>query len=343
MYTLVCPGLLGPVPVTPRSAAKAPAIDRLLARADRITTAHSDPETALLARFGLGLDPERDAPTASISLLGDSSGEQPEGYWLHADPVHLRADRDRLLVFTGASIAPSRVEADALTALFNDHFGGDGLRLTAPRPDRWYLRSDRVLDLRNEPLDRVVGGPIPDDSPRGGDARRWTGLMNEVQMLFFGSEVNRLREQAGRPTVGGIWTWGGGLLPHAPGEAPDLVVGDDPLTLGLARLAGAPHRTLSRWLQDATLPEGRRLVFWDRLRAALLDRDLAAWEASLADLDRRVGELESALARGRIDEILIDPCAGTVYRLSRGALRRFWRRGWLTEALSRQAGADGPG
>jgi hypothetical protein len=122
-----------------------------------------------------------------------------------------------------------------------------------------------------------------------------------------------------------------------------LVVGDDPLTLGLARLAGAPHRTLSRWLQDATLPEGRRLVFWDRLRAALLDRDLAAWEVSLAELDRRVGELESALARGRIDEILIDPCAGTVYRISRGTLRRFWRRGWLTEALSRQAGAHGPG
>jgi hypothetical protein len=339
MLTLVCPGLLGPVPVNPQSTPKTPTIDRLLARADRIVTGCSDPETTVLERFGVRPAPERDAPTASISLLGESLGETPEGYWLHADPVHLRADRDRLLVFAGARIAPSRAEADDLVTLFNSHFGADGLTLTAPRPDRWYLRSEREMDLRTEPLDRIIGGPIPDDSPRGGDARRWIGFLNEVQMLFFGSEVNRLREQARRPAISGIWTWGGGVLPTPSGEAPDAVFGDDSLTLGLARWAGVPHRPLGQWALAPTGLGRADLVLWDRLHAALLDRDLDAWSISVVELDARLAEVETQIRRGRLDGILIDPCEGTAYRLSRSALRRFWRRGRLADSLG-QATAD---
>ena len=338
MLTLICPGLLGPIPAAPETLPKVPAIDRLLARADRIPTDGDDAAMALLSHFGVSTDPERDAPTASISLLGEVPDARHDGYWMHADPVHLRPDRDRLLLFAGAGVAPDRAEADALVALFNSHFAADGLRLTTPHPNRWYLRSDRDLALRTEPLERVMGGPVPLDVPSGADARRWRGLMNEVQMLFYGSEVNRLREQARRPAISGIWTWGGGVLPDRSGAPPDAVVGDDPLTTGLARWCGVAHRSLKGWSPQESLPGRRHVVLWDRLGAALLDCDLTAWSTALLALDTTIAVLEARIKCGGLDEILIDPCEGIGYRVTRSALRRFWRRDGIAQCLVQRAG-----
>jgi hypothetical protein len=333
MLTLICPGLLGPVPVTAESLPRVRTLDRLLARADRIQTDARDASTRLLDEFGIGTDPESDAPTAPLALMGELSDVRPEGYWLHADPVHLRADRERLLLFAGAGVAPDPEEADALVRLFNGHFGADGLTLMAPRPERWYLRSDPALDLCTEPLHRVIGGPVPVDSPSGADARRWAGLANEVQMLFHDSEVNRRREQQRRPQISGLWIWGGGTLPERSGDPPDAVIGDDPLTLGLARWSGVTHRTLDQWSPATPLSGRRHLVFWDRLRTALLERDLGAWSSALIALDERLAEIESEMRRGRLGEILIDPCHGSAYRVARMALLRFWRRDGLAKRL----------
>lgn len=342
MLTLICPGLLGPVPAMPESFPPIPTLDRLLARADRVDNPRRDAVSALLTSFAMAADPDGDPPTAPLSLLGESCGERPEGYWLHADPVHLRPDRDRLLLYSGAAFGPTRDEADDLVALFNGHFAGDGLRLNAPRPDRWYLRSDRALDLKSEPLHRLTGGPVSAEAPRGRDARRWMGVMSEVQMLFFASDVNRSRERDGRPAVSGIWAWGGGRLPAPSGIAPERVIGDDPLTLGLARWAGVAHQTLDTWSEPGAPVTGRGLVLWDRLQAALARRDRAAWSTALVELDTRLADVERALKRGGADAILIDPCLGEVYRVSRPALRRFWRRGRLADALARARAVPAP-
>ena len=79
MLTLICPGLLGPIPAAPETLPKVPAIDRLLARADRIPTGGHDAATALLRDAGVSTDPEGDAPTASISLLGESPDARCDG------------------------------------------------------------------------------------------------------------------------------------------------------------------------------------------------------------------------------------------------------------------------
>ncbi|UHD17181.1 phosphoglycerate mutase [Thiocapsa bogorovii] len=337
MLTLICPGLLGPIPAAPETLPKVSAIDRLLARADLIPAGGHSAGIALLRDVGVSIDPDEDAPTASLSLLGEASDARCDGYWMHADPVHLRPDRDRLLLFAGEGVAPDRAEADALVALFNSHFAADGLRLTAPHPNRWYLKSDRILDLRTETLERVVGGPVPIDLPSGADARRWRGLMNEVQMLFYGSEVNRLREQVRRPAISGIWTWGGGVLPERSGEPPDAVIGDDPLTAGLARWCGVAHRSLEGWSPQESLPGRRQLVLWDRLGAALLERDLAGWSTALEALEGTIAVLEARIKRRGLDEVRLDPCEGIVYRLTRSSARRFWRRGGLAEGLVRHS------
>ncbi|WP_295400810.1 phosphoglycerate mutase, partial [uncultured Thiocystis sp.] len=282
---LICPGLRGPIPTVPQPLPKTPTLDRLLSRADKQAAVSTDPPAALLAEFGVFGESDRDLPTAPLCLLGEDPTADLDAWWIHADPVHLRADRDRLLLFAGAEIAPDRAEADALTALFNEHFGGDGLRLLAPTPGRWYLRAERSPDLCTQPLHRVLGGAIDRDLHGGADAARWTGMLNEAQMLFFDSAVNRERERRRRPVISGLWTWGGGRLPTLAGALPALIVGDHPLTLGLARHAGLQHLRLEQWRADASVSADSVLVYWDALWTALQAQDLSAWTKSLTELE----------------------------------------------------------
>ncbi|MBK5965296.1 phosphoglycerate mutase [Thiocystis minor] len=330
---LICPGLLGPVPTLPPPFPKTPTLDQLLSRADKRAASLTDPPAVLLAEFGVFGEPDRDLPTAPLCLLGEDPTVDPDAWWMHADPVHLRADRDRLLLFAGAAIAPDRDEADALVALFNAHFGDAGLWLLAPTPGRWYLRVDRPPDLRTQPLQRVLGGPIGHALPSGPDASRWNALLNEAQMLFFGSAVNRARERQGRPAISGLWVWGGGDRPTLAGDLPAVLVGDHPLTLGLARHAGRRHLTLAQWRDDSPSSAGPTVVYWDALQSALQEQDVLAWANSLRELESCLQGTAKQLRDGGVSRIVIDPCQGMRWRISRSQLRRFWRRQGLRSLL----------
>lgn len=331
---VLCPGLLGPLPVLPQPLPATPTLDRLLARAERFTTpASADPHAALLGAFGLIETPERDLPTASLCLFADSPDAAVDGYWMHADPVHLRPDRDQLRLFASASIAPDRAEADALVELFNTHFAADGLLLLAPTPTRWYLRCAQALDLRTQPLARVQGRAIGADLPVGADARQWIRLLNEAQMLFFDSAVNRDRERHRRPSINGLWTWGGGHLPNIVGTRLEVLVGDHLLTRGLAQRAGVAHQSLADWEAD-TLERGQSvMVYWDALWTALQEQDLAGWAAALARLDATLVSSESRLRRGTLRWLGLDPCHGPRLRVTRAGLYRIWRQRGLRHAV----------
>ena len=91
---------------------------------------------------------------------------------------------------------------------------------------------------------------------------------------------------------------------------------DDPVVLGLARLAGIAHRALPRsapdWL-EGTAAEGRHLVLLEAAHAELEAR----WCAPLL----------AALKSGRIGMLSLHaPDEGLSFEVARGDLRRFWRR-----------------
>ena len=254
----------GPAPKAELSHAKAlpPVVDRP-AGADRLPgTGTADPCRTLFHLFGYAPALERDCPSAPYCWLADRQtddpGMVPDTYVLHADPVHLRPDRDRLVLFAGPDFAPDRAEADALVALFNQHLGEEGLRLEAPTPGRWYLLSEQAPELVTQPLAAVLGRPIAGQLPRGPEARRWARLLNEVQMLFHHSEVNQHREAAGIPTLNGLWLWGGGrLLPPPPGQVGYArVFSSDPLARGLARACGIPTPPLPTDLGEVLAEAG---------------------------------------------------------------------------------------
>ncbi|MBK1723755.1 phosphoglycerate mutase [Thiocystis violacea] len=338
--TLICPGLLGPVPLIPRPFPKTPVLSRWLARGRPAAGTTLDPYLACLRAGGVATDPERDVPTGPLSLLGEEPETLVDGFWMRADPVHLRPDRDQLRVFSGEALLPTREEADALIDAFNAHFAGDGLHLLAPVAGRWYLRVQSDPELRTTPLHQVLGDTMAPHLPEGPGAREWMRLMNEAQMLFHASPVNRRRESQGRPMINGLWTWGGGLLPTLAQQPPALMIGDHPLIAGLARLGGGRHLQADLSWERAVSSAQPALVFIDSLWSALIDRDLDGWLRGLAELEGRVAELDGRLRRGEVVCVELVPCLGTTWTITAKRLRYLWRRGGLVQSLVVGAGAQ---
>jgi hypothetical protein len=246
--------------------------------------------------------------------------------------VHLRLMRDRLIVVPPAAFALSREEAEPLVEALNAHFG-DRVSLTAPEPARWCARLDRQFAFNAvSPLD--AAGRDADLALRiGGEAgKRWVTLLNEAQMLLHAHPVNLAREARGEPTVNSLWLWGVGTAPRVPPSRWQSVCADDPVALGLARLAGARPRRLPEqaeaWLETAP-PEGRHLLLLDALRAPLALGHSAAYCEAIAALERLwFAPLLAALRAGRIGMVTVHvpDCTGASFETIRGDLRRFWRR-----------------
>ncbi|WP_295541503.1 phosphoglycerate mutase [uncultured Thiohalocapsa sp.] len=330
---LVVPGLLGPVPA-PDAPPQTPTLDLLLAHAASVTDAAcGDLPSTLLARFGA-------AASAPYALAADDPVWDRAGWWLHADPVHLRPDRDLLRLFDARHLGISRAEADALVAALNAHFAQDGMQVHAPVADRWYLRCDTPPALHTTPLAQVTGQHIDPYLPTGADASRWAALMSEAQMLLFRHPVSQAREAAGRPAVNGLWCWGGGIW-QPPAAAPSRVVGSGPLLAGLAAAAAVMHQPQCGERVDADLDAAgdRVLVLWEALDDALADRDPAAWAGAANRLERWLAPLPAMLRRGSVAAIGIDACDGTrrvVCGKDLGWYRR-WRLGRRRPSLVQRA------
>ncbi|NEV62362.1 phosphoglycerate mutase [Thiorhodococcus minor] len=331
---LICPGLLGPLPLIPEPMPRTPVLDLWLARGEVSEGRALGPHHAVLTAFGLELASDQDPPTAPICLLGDDPGADLDGFWMHADPVHLRPDRDQLLVFGADRLEPSQEEALTLVQAFNAHFRNEGLVLAAPLPGRWYLRVPQDPRVRTASLNEVIGRPMSEYLPEGPGASEWMRLMNEAQMLFYAHPVNARREARGRPMLNGIWTWGGGRLPAPPVDPPSVLIGDDPLMPGLSKLGGRRQPLASGDLHAWSPRDGGLLLFEDRLWRALVDRDLAAWRDALQSFQARCAALQTQLRGVSGWRISLDPCDGRCWGMTSSRLRRFWRRGGLSDFLS---------
>lgn len=307
------PGLLGPVPgAAARALPDYPALARLLSRS------RPAPASPLFEAGPMASGP--------LALLG-AGGEPGEQFWFRVRGVHLRPDRDRLLLFAGAGLRPEPAEADQLQTAFNAHFADRGLALEGVAGE-WFLRCEPPPQVELEPLSSVVGRPLDAHLPGGPDAGRWRALLNETQMLFHDQPCNQQREREGRPVINGLWAWGGGRLVRAPVQSRLAAVHSDAQeTRGLARLAGLDAGPEPARLGALAPWDGTALVELEAAGAALEGQDLDAWEAALADLERDwAAPSVAALAGGGLGRLVLDAGDGRARALSPAALRRFWRR-----------------
>lgn len=278
-----------------------------------------------------GVERQQDFPVAPFAALGDGL---PAGgdYWLCADPVHLRLQRDSFTV-DGEARQQDLRQAEVLIEALNAHFAGEGMTFFAPQASRWYLRLPQPPHLLTTPLSDVVGQNIHPLLPRGTDALLWHKRLNEIQMLLHGHAVNLDLEQQGRDPVNSVWLWGGGILPDCPRRYDGAVWAHDAFTRGLALAHGGAAAILPSsaedWLEVDRTGTSHLIVLDQMQRVNLHDLALE-WHEELERLDRRwFAPVLQALHTGSIKRLELH-LAGTHvvhgYTLTRSALHRFWRR-----------------
>lgn len=292
-----------------------PALERLLARGKCETRQAVSLEEALCQLFAVP-----GAPVAAISAAFDGLGE---GCWLRADPVHLRLQREQVVLLP---VSASADEALQLCASLNEHFAGQGMAFFAPHPARWYLRLDALPDIQTVPLSQASGRNIHGNLPTGAGSRRWHQLFNEIQMLLFLHPINEAREARGEMPVNSVWLWGQGSAAPVQGGC-DAASSDEELVEMLAVAAGV---SFTGWSPTWHRAEGRQLLVWRGLRSALQCGDLGAWRDALQDFETGYAQpVWQALRAGQIDRLTLDVLGGDGLRrycLTRRDAWSFWRR-----------------
>jgi hypothetical protein len=320
-----------------------PALALLLARARRTAMLASDADRWWLQVFGV--EAQHDYPAAAYARRGESAqaGEGHRGAddapWMRVDPVHLKLERDQLVLLDDEALQLSADEAQALAASVAAHFH-DHFSLEVLASARWYARPRAPTRIRSVSTRAVRGRGIAAWMPQGEDAVLWHSVMNEAQMLLHDHPVNEAREARGALPVNSLWFWGAGRhRPLSPRPA-QSAFGNDPLLRGLAREAGMSAAGLpldaTQWLASAP-QNGIAWFALDALSAAADYGDSARWLTQLARLERDwFAPLLAALRSGRIGMITLDipvmddggesAVQSLRCEVSSLDLKRFWRR-----------------
>jgi hypothetical protein len=318
---VLVPGLVPPIDALPEMRGlRVPALEKWLARAD---LEHSEARSAtqwLASAFSL----REPAPVAPLSLVAE--GEEAEGTWLRADPVHVRIDRERTSLHSAAVLDLARPEADALVAALQGHFASDGFEFRAPAPERWYVRIPSGEMPATMPLDEALTRNVQKVVPSGNGRIKWPAALTEIQMLLAMHEVNAAREREGRPAVNSVWLWGGGELPRHVAAPYATVHSDDPFARGLGSASGS--RVTPSPATLAQLSPGAAADWALAMSAApqrAIERGSAEeWIEAARRLDRDwfdgLGEALSAFGTVRI---VLPSAAGTSIAKLTGAAR--WR------------------
>lgn len=293
-----------------------PALEKILARG---TSIKSDTKLTLDETLcGLFSIPcTSGAPIASLSAAFDGLGD---GHWLRADPVHVRLQREQVVLLPKVNISTD--EAMALCASLNAHFADQGMEFFAPHPERWYVKLTEHPDITTVPLSQVAGRNIHGNLPGGGGGRRWHQLFNEIQMLLFAHPLNEAREARGELPINSVWFWGGGAA--ATAQCDYSRASSDGFELEM--LAAAARIPYTPWQPAWQGEEG--LLVWTGLRAALQGGDLAAWRDALQQFEHGYAQpLWHALRSGQIAQLQVD-IVGTdrQSRLRRPDTWTFWQR-----------------
>lgn len=308
----------------PYGALRLPALETLLSRGSAADGACENEPAWLCERFGV--QKQIDWPVAPLAFAGDG-GEPGAGYWLRADPVHLRLHDDGLILLAPESLEITEDESHDLTGALNRQFEADGFVFHAPHPRRWYLKMPQAPKIRTITLKEAIGRDVNRLLPEGEERLRWHRIFNEVQMLLHAHPVNAAREDRGAAVVNSLWFWGGGTLP-ASSSTFDAMQSDDPVAVGLARLAG---------IISAPLPAGggfaagnNTLVDLRNLEHEILRGNVAGWRQALETLETRwFAQIFDWLRSGRIGKAVVATVADGrrhEWSVTRGARWQIWKR-----------------
>lgn len=328
---IVIPGLLGPfandMPVHIQQQLKESdfkLINKVLSRSD-IRSDHSSSKNNNLYYETLVqlINPECKQSLCQLTAAFDGI-DMSEGYFYRADPVHYKAESDHAILIGTELVLPESEEVEKLIACFNQHFAEDNLSLHSTHEHRWYLKSDKPLKLEFNALDYALGRDIKHFMPQGEDEIWWRKIVNEAQMLFFQHDVNQNREAKGELTINGLWLWDLTFDPDCTDtQIPEQLIADEVLAIALAKQTDIPVVTTEK----IDVVESTSVLVLDPLYESVCYGDVDVWLEDLKTFCE--GELKQViglLTSKKVDEIIIYPCNGQVFKVNRMNLLKFWKK-----------------
>ncbi len=324
------PGLLGPfsepLPAYIQQQLKQPEfklINKLFSRAS-VSEISADSYFETLAHI---IYPQCQLSLTQLTAEADGI-DISQGFYYRADPVHFKAESDHAILIGTDLLLPTREEAEQLVDAFNQHFLEDDLSLHFSNESRWYLKTKRRLDLSFSALDYALGRDIkhfmPQDMHAGDDALWWRKILNEAQMLFFQHAVNQHREDKGALAINGLWLWDQPLsVACTESSIIDTLFSDDVVANALADKQGVsvlPVKAIDEIDSSAALVV-------DKIYESVCYGDVEAWLDKLSEFC--ASELQSVfnlLSAKKIDEIVLYPCNGQVFKFNRSDGLKFWKK-----------------
>lgn len=292
----------------PRRAAR---FAEIIGRADHAARGHDDECAEMLRLLGAESHPVVPMPPASLTYAHDI-GTEPETRVLRADPVHLRADPSRLVLFAPRHLEVTPTEGDQLIGALNDVYAEQDLNfLRGASPERWYIAGAGLPELLAPSPSSLDGETLEPDR----QSRRQMGVLQtiwtEIQMLFHDHPVNEARVGKHKPAINSVWFWGGGDVTIPRGLQDIAIATDDDELWTAAASCGVGQRVELVALIEETAPA---MVVLRNPDHATCDQLCDALENGL----RR-------LRRGRIEAVTLSD-RNQRFRLTNSNRWRVWRR-----------------
>ncbi len=326
--TIFMPGLLGPdMAIHPDDLPDLPALNWILTKGGHQSQTTVSASYSLCELFGISVAADNDFPVAAISRLTDDN-QYPDGFWLRADPVHVQADRDGLILIDNNQFTISQHDALVLSADIHSLLDAHDLALEVPVPTRWYLRIKEDLKIKTTPIDAVTGQTVLPFMPDGDDRLNLRQLMNDIQMTLHNAELNKQRVQEHKLPINSLWFWGYGALPKRVERQWSFVCSDEILAKSLSMIAVTPFTALpDNYLAlDKKDVSYKGLIVINACQKYSYYHDLEGWlEALLFYEANWFQPLITALKRNELDQLHIKTDMNYI-RLDQSSRYKFWKK-----------------
>jgi len=175
--------------------------------------------------------------------------------------------------------------------------------------------------------------------PQGEDSGYWKKVLTEAQMLMHLHEVNTIRENSAQQSINSLWFHGSGKLPEYGNAEIASVCSENDMFKGLARHINSEYLNVpeSADIYIKNLPSNKthtvNLLHISDLEHLTNYTDINIWLDELTKiLQQWIYPLIKA-ANNKL-EIVLYPCNGKKYHLSKYDALKFWQKGTLDQHIS---------
>ncbi len=335
---IIVPGVCGPLAET-QSLKNSKTVKKWISTLSRSSCSSSSNNLHDIIRSIFKLTLDGDFPSAALILLANEKYDGSK-YYMHADPVHLRADMDHAVLASSADLNVTEDESAALCETLNQHFNQDGLFFFRLDRNRWFVTSKNKIQMNTTPLADATGRNVNFLLPGGKDSAGWKQLLTEAQMLMHSHEININREKSGKQSINSLWFHGCGELPEINNSQVSSVCSNNDMFKGLASHVKCDYLPVPASVNEYTdhllscNSNAVNVLHISELEHLVNYTDVNIWLAKLTEvLNEWVYPLLKVANKNNI-KLILYPCNEKQFHFSKYDSLKFWRQGTLDQYVS---------